>query len=124
MSWQPAGWLTPKTNRKSGARITNYDMNRIRSNYNLILSGVYNEPITFNFNSTDKRFVTKEQWDTIIHYAQQLDHFGLKATDKTTYTNFNVLETIALYEYYFRNDDNRKGLSFQMNGFKLGGTQF
>lgn len=124
MSWTPTGWQTPVTNREYGARIVPSDMTRIVGNTNLILSDTINSPMAYTFNGTDKRFVTVEQWSDIIKYSKQLDHFSIGINNSSSYTNFNNIELVDLYNYYYKNDDERRTLSITMKGFKLGGTQF
>ena len=89
-------WVTPVTDRSGpNTRTAWWDMDRIAGNINWLLGTSLKDNYIMGARYAD--IVTKAEWDDIVSYSQQMDHFGLSITDSTLYSNLNNIEKVALY---------------------------
>lgn len=105
-------WITPITDRSSGARCNESDMNRIAGNLDWLATEaaqkqIYSGATISKTNYTNNDYVSIDDWENILEVLNDLVD-GLNVTIEgsadmsTTYTNFNVVEsiTLAIYNRY------------------------
>lgn len=105
-------WITPVTDRTSGAICTAIDMNRIAGNLDWLTTELSTHQLysgttisKTSYNADD--YVTIGDWSNILDVLNDLidailPDIGQAADDSTTYTNFNAVEsiTLAIYDRY------------------------
>ena len=102
-------WITPITDRTTGARCTVTDMNRIAGNLDYLASELttyqlYGGATVQKTTYTNNDYVTVSDWSDILNVLNAMvDSLSLTisgtATDATTYENFNTVESITLSIY-------------------------
>lgn len=104
-------WVTPVTDRGSGAVCTVSDMNRIAGNLDWLATELTTHQLyagaTVQKTSYTLEYVTLANWQDILSVlnamvaALALTIDG-EADESTTYNNFNTVEsiTLAIYEWY------------------------
>lgn len=105
-------WITPITDRSSGARCDESDMNRIAGNLDWLATEaaqkqIYSGATITKTNYTNNDYVSVDDWENILEVLNALVD-GLSVTIEgsadmsTTYTNFNKVEsiTLAIYNKY------------------------
>lgn len=104
-------WVTPVTDRVSGAVCTVSDMNRIAGNLDWLATELTTHQLyagaTVQKTSYTLEYVTLANWQDILSVlnamVEALDlSIDGEADESTTYTNFNAVEsiTLAIYERY------------------------
>lgn len=105
-------WITPVTDRTSGAICTANDMNRIAGNLDWLTTELSTHQLysgttisKTSYNADD--YVTIGNWSNILDVLNDLidailPDIGQTANDSTTFDNFNTVEslTLAIYERY------------------------
>lgn len=102
-------WITPVTDRTSGAYCTVTDMNRIANNLDYLTTEMstaqlyYGSTITKTAYTTND-YITVDDWSNILNVLEDLassvpGDIAVGADDQMTYTNFNTVETITLTVY-------------------------
>ncbi len=102
-------WITPITDRTTGARCTVTDMNRIAGNLDYLASELttyqlYSGATVQKTTYTNNDYVTVANWADILSVLNAMvDSLSLTisgtATNATMYDNFNVVESITLSIY-------------------------
>lgn len=105
-------WITPITDRSSGARCDESDMNRIAGNLDWLATEaaqkqIYSGATITKTNYTNNDYVSVGDWENILEVLNDLVD-GLNVTTEgaadmsTTFTNFNTVEliTLAIYNRY------------------------
>lgn len=104
-------WVTPVTDRVSGAVCTVTDMNRIAGNLDWLANELTTHQLyagaTVQKTSYTLEYVTLANWQDILSVLNAMVAalaltIGGEADESTTYTNFNAVEsiTLAIYERY------------------------
>lgn len=105
-------WITPITDRSTGARCDESDMNRIAGNLDWLATGAAQKQIYFGAtisktNYTNNDYVSVNDWENILEVLNDLvDDLNVTIEDSadmsTTYANFNTVEsiTLAIYNKY------------------------
>lgn len=105
-------WITPVTDRSTGARCDESDMNRIAGNLDWLATDaaqkqIYSGATISKTNYTNNDYVSVDDWTNILEVLNDLVS-GLNVTTEgaadmsTTFTNFNTVEsiTLAIYNKY------------------------
>lgn len=105
-------WITPITDRSTGARCDESDMNRIAGNLDWLATEaaqkqIYSGATISKTNYTNNDYVSVDDWENVLEVLNDLVD-GLNVTIEgaadmsTTYTNFNTVEsiTLAIYNRY------------------------
>lgn len=104
-------WVTPVTDRVSGAVCTVSDMNRIAGNLDWLANELTTHQLyagaTVQKTNYVLEYVTLANWQDILSVLNAMvDALALtidgEADESTTYNNFNTVEsiTLAIYEWY------------------------
>lgn len=105
-------WITPITNRVSGALCNESDMNRIAGNLDWLASDaashqLYSGATITKTAYTNNDYVYASDWENILEVLNELvDGLNVSieepANTSTTYDNFNTVEsiTLAIYDWY------------------------
>ena len=105
-------WITPITDRSTGARCDESDMNRIAGNLDWLATEtaqkqIYSGATISKTTYINNDYVSVSDWENILEVLNDLVD-GLNVTVEgaadmsTTYTNFNTVEsiTLAIYNKY------------------------
>ena len=105
-------WITPVTDRTSGAYMTLSDMNRIVGNIDYLTTelteyGLYTGASLQKTSYTHNDYITVADWNDVLYVLERLSdqtavEVGAQADTSTTYENMNAVEsiTLAIYELF------------------------
>lgn len=101
-------WITPVTDRTSGAICTAIDMNRIAGNLDWLTTELTAHQLYSGATISKTTYIANDygsisDWENILEVLNDLSEAVAietgSANDSTTYDNFNVVETITLEIY-------------------------
>lgn len=102
-------WITPVTNRTTGAIHTATDQNRITGNLDYLTTvlaehSLYSGAVVSKTSYTINDYISTEEWANLLEVLDDLQEaLSLSATeaasDAMTYQNMNVVESLTLQIY-------------------------